>query len=359
MLGLKRLLLMPLTLRSVGKLTAPMLRDALPIMTFHRFANPDVGVSGKTPAELRKTLEYLHRQGIRTVSLADLADPSSRSNDTSRQIAFTVDDGYADFMDVAMPVFEEFDCPVSVFISTGVIDGDHWYWWDRLWHVFGESRVTSFRVPFEGGELACSLKSTAIRDDFAGRLIERLKGVPEAARVELLDRLGTQLEVDQSGPPPDFFRTLTWDEIRRCSKSGLVSFGPHSITHPALPMVSDEQARREIIGSWERLKTECPSGLPIFCYPFGLFSDREIEIVRESNMVGAVTMQPRYAHRDPFADAHASSRYSVPRFAFPREWLGFMQVAIGVERLKLALRKGADGWRAGNTATTNVRAAAR
>jgi len=48
--------------------------------------------------------------------------------------------GYADYASCGAPVFEEFDCPATVFIVTGVTDERGWYWWDRLRFVLEHSR---------------------------------------------------------------------------------------------------------------------------------------------------------------------------------------------------------------------------
>ena len=43
----------------------------------------------------------------------------------------TFDDGYADNLRAALPVLERHDCPVTLFITTGVLDADV-LWWDGL-----------------------------------------------------------------------------------------------------------------------------------------------------------------------------------------------------------------------------------
>ena len=160
----------------------------------------------------------------------------------------------------------------------------------------------------------------------------------------MLERLVAYLEVDLAGPTPLACQTLDWNEIRQCAANQLISFGPHSITHPALPMTSDMQASSEIIGSWNRLKAEILSPIPVFCYPFGAYSAREISILATSEMVGAITTEQRYARPSPFSSGDGPGKYSVPRFAYPADDLGFQQIASGLERVKLGMRYGRDGW---------------
>src|SRR6476620_9188056 len=110
-----------------------LLRGTGSIFTLHRFADRDRGNAGHDPAGVRADLAYLRRERYELVSLADLAARlRDRNSRLGKTVAFTVDDGYADFATVGEPVFSEYDCPVTVFIVTGVVDTGTWYWWDRL-----------------------------------------------------------------------------------------------------------------------------------------------------------------------------------------------------------------------------------
>src|SRR2546425_159452 len=117
---------------------APALRaigaGLLSIITLHRFADPDLQVPGHDPASLRNHLAYLRRHRYRMLSLSDvlelLNDPDGGS--TTAAVAFTVDDGYGDFARIGAPIFAEYDCPVTLFVPTGFVDGQLWLWWDRV-----------------------------------------------------------------------------------------------------------------------------------------------------------------------------------------------------------------------------------
>lgn len=359
MIGLKRLLLTPLAFRPLGRLARPLLRDAMPVFMLHRFAHPDLGVAGVSPANLRASLEYLRGEGFNPVSLADLAAGHAPPSDGGVPVAFTVDDGYLDFLDIALPVFAEFDCPVSVFVSSGVIDGTCWYWWDSLRMMFEQSSCARLDVKLEEASLRFDLTDPLQREADLLDLIERLKTVPEATRLAMLEELTVALDVGLSPIPPAAFTTMSWEQIRACAKGGIVNFGPHTITHASLPMTTDSQAKDEILGSWRRLREECPAALPVFCYPFGAYSSREIELLRGTDMVGALTTEPCYSSRAPFSSARMDRQFAVPRFGYPEEPLNFRQIAIGLERVKMAWTHGRAGWHAKRVAELSEPSVAR
>ncbi|HEY4130220.1 MAG TPA: polysaccharide deacetylase family protein [Gemmatimonadaceae bacterium] len=260
------------------------------------------------------------------------------------RIAFTLDDGYSDFVTEAMPILAEFDCPITVFLATSVVDRECWYWYDQVTFAFAETRETQLRMAFGHGEVSYSWGNEHERYKARGHLIERLKTIPQPERIEALSRVGPALGVEIPRVPTDAYATMTWDDVKRCAAGGLVTFAPHSMTHPPLDTISAEHSRAEIEGSWARLKAAGAGVVPIFCYPFGAYGLREVEILARSEMVGAVTTEYRYAGPRPFDQSHGNRRFTVPRISYDESESTFLQAVIGLERLKLGLRKGAKGW---------------
>jgi peptidoglycan/xylan/chitin deacetylase (PgdA/CDA1 family) len=102
-----------------------------------------------------------------------------------------------------------------------------------------------------------------------------------------------------------------WDELRAEERAGLVRFEPHTLTHPVLPNLTRESARREIAGSKEAVEHELGRPAKIFCYPGGYYSPREVELVHESGYRAAVTCEFG-ANSAPFAH-HELRRTIVER----------------------------------------------
>jgi len=105
-------------------LLAPMLRAVgrglVTIFTLHRFTDPEHGIVGHDPVALAKQLAYLRRYRYTLLSLSEVVDRITGRNghSASPAVAFTVDDGYGDFVRIGARVFAEYDCPVTVFIPT-------------------------------------------------------------------------------------------------------------------------------------------------------------------------------------------------------------------------------------------------
>ena len=98
--------------------------------------------------------------------------------------------------------------------------------------------------------------------------------------------------------------------------SGLIELGGHSLTHANLPALGDEEARREIAACKEQLEATFGIRVPTFCYPFGLFGDREARLCREAGYLGATTTEQGVGMDDPFALPRIKVSGSEGMFAF-------------------------------------------
>src|SRR5262249_57919702 len=123
------------------------------------------GVAGHDPEALRGALAYRRRQGYELVGLADLFRRlGGEGPPLRRAVAFTIDDGYLDHATVAAPVFAEYDCPVTTFVTTGFLDGALWMWWDRAEYVFLNCRRPELRVTLAEDPLSYHWRTDAQRD---------------------------------------------------------------------------------------------------------------------------------------------------------------------------------------------------
>ncbi|MGV9451304.1 polysaccharide deacetylase family protein [Streptomyces sp. NPDC003635] len=82
-----------------------------------------------TPQRLDEQLGRLRRRGLRGVSVAELL-AARRRGEGRGLVGLTFDDGYADFLDHALPVLRRHDCGATLFVLPGRLGGDNA--WDPL-----------------------------------------------------------------------------------------------------------------------------------------------------------------------------------------------------------------------------------
>lgn len=91
-------------------------------------------------------------------------------------------------------------------------------------------------------------------------------------------------------------KLLDWDKINQIKKD--VSFGSHTITHPFLTSLKQEEMESEVRNSKSRLEERLQLPVDFFCYPYGDYDDRAAVAVEKAGYMGAVTTDRGLVHRD-------------------------------------------------------------
>lgn len=142
-----------------------------------------------------------------------------------KSVAITFDDGYADNLHAALPLLEKYDCRATLYLVV-----------DRM----GRDWSASKKAHHDSGELGHEPK-------------------------------------------------LTDDEVRVLLASGRIELASHTLTHPNLARLDEQQKRHELVESKRQL--EARFGVPVtgFAYPFGIYSADDVRLVREAGYSSAVT----------------------------------------------------------------------
>jgi len=323
-------------------------RPETTVFMLHRFAKTSAQRDRTSVNALRVGLERMRAAGIAFESISGLLSRIATGARVTRPTAvFTVDDGYADFAELAAPIFDAMRCPVTVFLSTDVISGRLWYWWDELEWLLWSARADHYEIEILGGSLKLDLGTPGARVRTLNLLISTAKQVTDTARRALIAALGQCLGVDRPERAPSAYRTLDWADVRSL-EGEFVRFGPHSRTHPILSRLDDDGARAEIESSWAVLQRECVRPEPVFCYPDGTadsFGVREERFVQQAGLLGAVIYSRA---RLPASPVEAlQHRFHVPRVEFPLDPYTAVVLAAGATLSRsesaLAPRAGAFG----------------
>jgi len=92
---------------------------------------------------------------------------------------------------------------------------------------------------------------------------------------------------------------LTDSDIKEIAKTHEI--GAHTLTHPDLRAVSQEQKTVEISGSKKWLEEVLEKEVKIFCFPKGLYDDETVAVVKKTGFRGARTTKlGTLYNKDPF-----------------------------------------------------------
>jgi len=329
---LKNLLISSLTTPLVSAIAAKTFGSGVPIFMLHRFESDSLACAGTSADHLRQCLWYLSENGFTFISLEALLIALKDNRPLPpKNVVFTIDDGFADQVEVAAPIFLEFNCPATIFLITGMLDGKLWPWDDKISYLVNHSKKDFLDFTLADTHLKLPLNSHRNRRD-AIRVIRNTVKVLSAEKVdETLSLLAHVTDCILPDTPPAGFKPMTWDMAREYEKKGIL-FAPHTVSHRILSKLSANNAEAEIINSWQRIKQELVSPSPVFCYPTGRYCDygpREISILKKAGFIGAVSAYPAQAENRMKSTKYL---YQLPRFRLPptvdelihdASWLGY------------------------------------
>ena len=81
---------------------------------------------------------------------------------------------------------------------------------------------------------------------------------------------------------------MNWDQIKEIDAIGLVSFQAHSISHPNLTSLNDEQLNFQLTESKHILEQNLGKPVNTFAYPYGISDERVWQAARQAGYIGAV-----------------------------------------------------------------------
>lgn len=202
----------------------------VPIFYYHSVGNQ--GPETLPARKFRIHLELIREQGFKAITFSELL--SLRLDDTGRYVVLSFDDGLLDNFEHAAPILDEFGYKATFFIIPGFDDMIRWV--NPKTRAWSDFKTSGFTIPFP------SMK--------------------KHHRQQLLE-------------------------------SGM-EIGCHTMSHPKLNEISDDQLGIEISDSKALLEDQLGSKITTFCYPKGRYNNPVLDRVRSAGYRGACTTMPGY-----------------------------------------------------------------
>jgi peptidoglycan/xylan/chitin deacetylase (PgdA/CDA1 family) len=201
-----------------------------------------------------------------------------------RSVVVTFDDGYADNYQAANDILSPAGIPGVFYVAVDCVDKQRLPWPSLLRHAFLTSKKERWT---EADGLVWPLSSTQQRIQALDRASEycgKLSGIPQDQFVESLQQqLGTE------SPRPSQRLMMTWDEVRGLGRNGH-TVGSHTMTHPNMAYIPENDARTELVESKRRLEQELGSPVVHFSYPCPALQPHWVErTVSASRQIGYQT----------------------------------------------------------------------
>jgi len=242
----------------------------------------------------------------------------------------TVDDGHRDFLDLAVPLLQQYGVKATLFATTRFIEGDFWLWPDRLEYALFQS---SERVLDLGGDLHWPLEDDPSRWHAWDAIVQRCTQLPDDEKESLLEHTIRALKVSLPEAPTEPYRAISVDELRQLTVKG-IEIGAHTQTHPILSRLPEAALDTEIAGSKSRLEDWLQSEVISFCYPNGARGDYNDTVKQRVQAAGFTSAVAAYFRHDVLADL-----FEIKRLSAGDDMDQFRRNVYGVENLSSILQR--------------------
>jgi peptidoglycan/xylan/chitin deacetylase (PgdA/CDA1 family) len=209
---------------------------------------------------------------------------------TAGLFAVTFDDAYVSLAtDEVREVLRGGRLPITIFVVTDASEKGSTFWWDR---VETAQRIASREAwaDFERAiDIPSSYRTAASAAYGPLRPLRQWVLEQHAGRwpLDAEDSLAT-LETRAGAPPPP--RAMTFDELDALVRRDAVDIAVHTVSHPVLPLLDDDEVRAEIASSFATLTARWPATLPWLAAPFGLYDARTSRLAREVGLQGILNL---------------------------------------------------------------------
>ncbi len=224
-----------------------------------------------------------------------------------RALAITFDDGYADNHDVALPILTRHGLPATLFVATGFLDGGR-MWNDTISESVRHCQTGVLDLAHTPLRALGSMDvgSARARRQAIDRVLAAVKYLPLGERLEV-----AQAVSEAAGVQPRDTLMMTSSQVRAWRAAGM-QVGAHTVSHPILARLHDQDALREMSDSRETLQQLLGEPVTMFAYPNGRpgvdYGKQTVALARAAGFAAAVSTAPGVAR-------FGTDTFELPRFS--------------------------------------------
>jgi len=212
------------------------------------------------------------------------------------------DDGDETFYENAFPVLKEMNIPATLFVSPKVIKNGSNYWFQEV--SFVREHLDDVLLKEMICEiLGCNYSQIKKYGIFSIFACMRLKDI-----LKVIDSVKEKYNINVNKR-----YNITQNQLDELNKSNIITIGAHTMNHPILSNEIDDDSRKEMCDSVEKLSEMLDRDIKYFAYPNGIsgldYGIREELILQENKIELAFTTDKNFFNKK-------TNPFSIPRFAF-------------------------------------------
>ncbi len=254
------------------------------ILTYHGIsANKQFHINGRhiEAVQFEKHLKYF-KKNFDVVSLETICG-MTRLNTWPRRhtIAITLDDGFLNNLQVALPLLEKYELPATFFCcSINLEDEDYIHPSDHF-DLIRASNIDKVKIRekefvngkhhlinLDDGTTASEFINSLSYADWKSALIDLSRAYPPKTLPISADN--------------EVYKLLNAEQLKQISSSSLASIGSHCHAHVNVKMLSEEEMKHQFQCSKILLEKCSGKHVNSIAYPYGYYNEKALEVAQEA-----------------------------------------------------------------------------
>ena len=321
----------------IFKISKYLFRKKLLILTYHGFEIHDECSFCDNTLFIRapmldEKMKYLKDHNFNVISLNDaynclISDKVLPDN----SIVITVDDGWYSTLSLADPIFEKYDFPYTIYVSTYYCIKEtpilnivlRYLIWAYKSDYFDSKQlnITAFSKTY-------SLKDTHKKSELEKDLFDYFNKLEShEQRHDFIKKLMNVADIDYDQIQSDRrFSTLTFAEVKMLSDKG-VDIQLHTHRH-CMPFEKENGVEKEINDNRDCLAPFVKNKLNHFCYPSGVYNHECEQILKKCDVLTATTCDNGFvtAKNNVYYWPRFLDGVSIPQIVFEAEVCGINEI---------------------------------
>jgi peptidoglycan/xylan/chitin deacetylase (PgdA/CDA1 family) len=183
------------------------------------------------------------------------------------KIVITIDEGYRDNLINAYPILMKYKIEATIFLATEAVNSGSAIFIYKIIRAIERTTLSVLNLE-EYGMGTYRLDGRKSKEKVVRAIDSYCRKLSCEAKDRFQRFLLERLCISSVPAMRDNREMLTWEDIKEMSKHG-ITFGAHTVSHPDLSSLKDEEIKMEIACSKRTIESHTDTKVLYFAYPYG------------------------------------------------------------------------------------------
>ncbi|MBK7966363.1 MAG: polysaccharide deacetylase family protein [Bacteroidetes bacterium] len=225
-----------------------------------------------------------------------------------KSLLLTFDDGYENNYKFAFPILKKYNAPATIFLISSLINSNNPTWYDLIdntRYLFNNQKHIN-EISKLVSELGLNSQKNMLHKSFK----QWLKSQSIQKKNEILEKYLSIIGIkSMNNIDEKYWKILSSEQILTMQKSGLISFGSHTVKHPNLDQINNDEVELELKDSKSKIENILGKKINTIAFPDGAYNESVKNMTKEAGYTNIYAVN--YRCESDQNDTSILNRYSI------------------------------------------------